>query len=288
MLLKLAFSDKPRFGNLLRSGGFQPYYEGEEEEGGGENKEWDGKFTEEQQKAIDGIIKKRFKKEREEKEKLIQQLNSLKESSSLTQKERDELQARIEEMENSLLTKEEQLAKQQAEAQKRHKKELEKVQSEAELWKTRYTDSTIERALTDAAVQADALNPAQLRMMFRGSTYLAEDKDEATGKPTGTFTPYLKFVGLNEDGEQTEFDLPVADAIKKIKEDGLNANLFKSKATGGTGQHTSGGRGKGSGDPSAMPVPENFSSREEYSKAYQQWRNEYNIDGTRRRKANAS
>lgn len=268
---------------------FQPYYEGDADgdgeggDGGGEGGSWDGKFTPEQQKAVDKIINERFKKERTEKEKLLGQLNTLKESAGLTAKERDDLMSQIDVLETSMLTKDEQAAKQKTELEKKHQQQLTKATEETSLWQKRFTDSLIERALTDAAVSTDAANPTQLRLMFRGSTRLVEGKDEATGKPNGSFVPHMSFIGLNEDNEQVSMELPVDEAIKKLKDDGLNANLFKHGATGGTGHPPSKGQG-GSRDPSAMPRPEDFKTDAEYGKAYQDWRDSYNLDGTARKK----
>jgi hypothetical protein len=251
--------------------------------GGAAGAQWDGKFTDEQQKAIDGIISKRFAKEKDEKTKLLGQLNSLKETAQLTKEERDKLQGQIDELENSMLSKDEQTAKAKAELEKRHQKELTKATEEGSLWKTRFTDSIIDRAWTDAAVEHGAESPRQLRMMFRGSTRLVEDADEETGKTLGTFTPHVKFVGLNDEKEEVELEMPVAEAVKKIKADGLNSNLFKHGATGGTGKPPAGGQGKGTGDPNAMPTPDQYASTEEYAKAYQQWRDTHNLDGSKRK-----
>lgn len=290
---------------LRRAIPYEPYYDdGEGGEGGDggittgsegvnegnesseeeENGEWDGRFTPDQQKAIDKLINTRFAKERTEKESLIKQLNSLKESSKLTKNERDDLQRQIDQLETSLMTKEEQAAKAKLALEQKHQKDLQKATEQSELWQSRFTDSTIERALTDAAVGNDAMNPTQFRLMFRSSTRLVEDTEEATGKALGTFTPHMRFIGLNDEDQEVEMDMPVKEAVKKLKEDGLNSNLFKHGATGGTGRPPASGQGKGKGDPSQMPTPDQFANMDEYGKAYQKWRDEYNLDGTKKRK----
>lgn len=255
--------------------------EGGEGEGEGEGQgEGEKTFT---QKQVDDMIQKRVGREKKEKEALVAQLEQFKSSQKLTTEERDNLQKHIDALENSMLTKDEQTAKEKKQALEKHAKELGVLQQQSDLWKNRYESSMIDRALSDAAVSADAESPEQIQMMFRQTSYLSEDKGE-DGKATGTFTPRMKVTLPVKDGEgMEEIDLPVSQALAKLKEAGLHKNLFRHGGTGGTGTKPS---GQGTGGDSKMPDPSKYSSNIEYSRAYQEWRQKYEVDGTPKRTQN--
>lgn len=252
-------------------------------EGGGTGTAWDGKFTPEQQKAIDEKFNKRFAKEKSEKETLLASMKQLESAKGLTETERAELASKVEELETSMLTKEEQATRERTKLTDKHKKDLEGLTSERDTWKNRFRSSTIERALTDAALESGATSAEQIRMMFGGLTDLVEVKNDK-GEVTG-FEPTLTFTGLGEDGKTKEkLSLPVSAALKKIKEDGFNANLFTHTQTPGTGEAGNGGAGK-SGSNSKMPTPDQFNGdMVAYQKAYNDYRDKYNLDGSPRKK----
>jgi ElaB/YqjD/DUF883 family membrane-anchored ribosome-binding protein len=237
------------------------------------------KFT---QKDLDFHINKRFKEEKAEKEKLVSQLTRLQESKGLTEAEKAELQEQIDGLNNAMQTKEQQAQNEIKTLKSKHEKEFGSVKQEAETWRNRFTSATIERAIADAAITTEAEDANQLIMMFAGQTRLVENVDENTGKGTGTFTPKLQFTGINPETKKPEkFDLPVAEAISTMKEQGLHKNLFKHGAKSGTGT-SAGGKSGGGKDPSKMPNPADYASNEEFAQAYQKYRDSYNPDGTKR------
>lgn len=225
------------------------------------------------QKDVDDIINKRFGKEKAEKEKMIAELNELRQSKTLTAEQKDSLGKRVEELEATILTKEEQAAKERTKLEREYKTRLDETSKDRDTWRSRFIDSSLERALTDAAVEAGAESPTQIRMMLRGLARL-DEKD---------FTPLVKIQGLGSDGKTVEeFELPIRDAVIKLRDDGLNKNLFKPVGATGTGkQPGTGTRGR---DPSQRPNPDDFKSHEEFQTAYQAWRDDYNADGTKKRK----
>lgn len=230
--------------------------------------EEDKKFT---QADVDRMMKKRWGESQDVKkikEDHAKQLKELRENGALTEAERNTLSAKIEELETSMLTKEEQAAKKIKDAHEKASKEVSKATEERDTWRTRYTSSMVERALTDAAVSVDAISPAQIRGMYQSGAYLEESVGD-DGKPNGVFVPKLRFKGFSEDKKKmVDFDLPVEDAIKKIKDDGLNANLFKGSQKPGTGSPPSGGSG-GSGGNGQMPTLEQFNGDyAKFSEAY--------------------
>lgn len=276
---------------------WQPYYEGEGGEGGGNgeggNSEGggkegtgggDGEEKKFSQKDLDKALNYRFRKERQEKENLVKQLNDLKEKG-LTPEARETLESEIQKLNESMQTKEQTLQQKMEEANKKHTKLLEGVTGERDLWKNRYHTSINERAILDAAVAANAEDPSQFVMMFSGSTRLEEVMD-STGKGTGKFVSMMKFKGLDTESKKlVDMDLPTAEAVAHMKEHGLHKNLFKHTAVNGTGSPGQ-GSGTGRGTPDKMPVPEDFPGDPvAFRNAYQTWRQSFNIDGTPIKKA---
>lgn len=264
-----------------------PYYEGEGGEGGegdpppppaGDEK----KFT---QKDLDKAINYRFRKDKEEKETLVKQLNELKEKG-LTPEARETLEAEIQKLTESMQTKEQTLQQKMDETVKKHTKLFEGVSAERDTWKNRYHTSVNERAILDGAVAADAEDPNQFVLMFSGSTRLEEVLDGA-GKGTGQFISKMKFKGMDPETKKlVDMDLPTQEAIAHMKEHGLHKNLFKHSAKSGTGSPGQGsGTGK-NGSPDKMPQPEDYPNDvPAFTKAYNAWRDTHNIDGTPIKKA---
>lgn len=264
---------------------FSPFYEGEadDDKGGDANKGGTGDdkgaaagkgggpsgkvFTQEQ---VDKLIDQRFGKLKGTNERLVSQLEEIKKNSSLTAQERDTLQLQIDELNSSLLTKEQQATQEREKLEKKYKTETERLNQENSLWKNRFTESTIKRAITDAAVSAGAEDPSQLVLMFSTSARLEEEKGP-DGKPTGNFVPRMKFQGLDEENKPVNLDLPVAEAITHMKGKGLHKNLFKHGANSGTGKESGGQSGAGT-DTTKMPLRENYPNGEAYTAAYMAWR----------------
>jgi len=195
------------------------------------------------QKQVDEIIKKRLARERKEKEEVLTQLEQFKKSKSLNEEERTKLQEQIDRLQTSMLTKEELAAKQKKELETKYTKELETTKKEAEAWRTRFTTSTIRRAITDAAVSANAYRPSQIVALLEPATRLDEVVDD-DNNPTGDYKPMVKFQGRDKDDKPVTLDLPIEDALKemsKMEED--YGNLFRSGATGGVGGAASAGGG---------------------------------------------
>jgi hypothetical protein len=222
---------------------FRTYYEDEGDQGAG-----DGgtppepkTFTQEQ---LDKIIGERLKKTKLEQDKLLGQLTTLQKNQNLSVEEKATLQQHIDDLTSSLSTKEEIAAKEKKELEQKHAKDLDAKSKEAEAWRSRFTTSTIERALIDAAVEHKAVRPQQLVDLLGTKTRLVEEFVD--GRSTGRFIPQIKFEGRDKDGKSVLLDLPVKDAVKQMKEEvDTYGNLFLSDATGGVGQTTTPGGNRG-------------------------------------------
>jgi hypothetical protein len=234
------------------------------------------------QAELDKLFDKRFAREKQEKEVLITKLKGLEQSAGLSAKEKEELSGQIEALQNSMLTKEQQAANEKKNLEQKWANEHKKAKEEAEGWKNRFERTTIRRSMRDAEDSVGVQEHGQLASMFENKTRLEEEKDE-DGKPTGEFVAMLKFDAKDKEGKKVTFDLKVDEAFEKMRELGMHKNIFKHDARPGTGEPGGGKAGKNV-DPSKMPELSDYKDQAEYSKAFQKWRDKYNLDGTERTK----
>lgn len=211
------------------------------------------------QSKVNAILAEEKRKYQEQQRKMAQELENLKNSASLTAKEKEDLQARLDELNNSLLTKEE-LAKQERDKQeKKYQTDLTKVTQEMSTWRDRYTNESIVRSITDAASANDAWSTEPIVALLRPNTKLVEEKDD-DGKPTGNLIPRVKFQGEDKEGKQVTLDLTVPEAVKQMKDlPNRYGNLFKSAASGGLGSAA------GAASSGRLPDPRKM-TMEEYMK----------------------
>lgn len=189
-------------------------------------------------------------------DKLVAELEAVRSKATLGAQDKEELEARIEAIKSESMTKEELLKQEKDRGEKKLKADLDAKAKEADTWKTRFTQATITRSITDAAIANDAFSPKQIVAQLVTNTRLVEELDESN-KPTGEYVAKVKITETDKDGKPVTLDLPVTEAVKKLSENTDFANLFKGKGTGGTGGQNRGG-GKASslaelakGDPAA-------------------------------------
>lgn len=197
------------------------------------------KFT---QSQVNKIMAEERRKQEVQSKKQIAQLEELKKTSGLTQKQRDELQARIEELNTSMLTKEEQAKRDKERLSKEYTEKLKSTESERDEWKLRYTRERIAREISDAAKSNDGYNDQQFVRHLAADTVLAEVLDD-DGKATGNYITQVAFSDTDKDGKPITLKLSVTEAVKRMKELPEFHNFFKSTTTGGIG----GSRNTGSG-----------------------------------------
>lgn len=241
-------------------GGNQGAGEGGQGGGGGTNDDDKPTIS---QKKMNQILTDERKKSQKQTQDYIKQLEDLKQSSQLTAQQKSELESKIEELNSSLLTKDELAKKEREKLVNENKKKEETLTSERDTWKNRYTDAIISRSITDAAVTGDAFSPSQIVSLLRQEARLVEETD-AEGKPNGIFTTKIKFKGRDKDNKPVILDLTVEETIKQMKEmTDLYGNLFKSTMSGGLG-----GKGSGTGGSTGNGQPRPDMSQEEW----REWR----------------
>lgn len=170
----------------------------------------------------------------------VKELENLRKSKSLSDKERDQLSTRIEELNNSLLTKEQLTVKEREKLATQHKQEREMLTGERDFWKNAFHDSTITRSIADEAAGAEAYSTSQIVELLKSKTRLVEVLDEE-GKPIpGEFIAKVKLTDTDKEGKPTTLDLTVKEALKRMKDRESDfGNLFKSGVAGGLGDSKS-------------------------------------------------
>lgn len=202
------------------------------------------------QEDVDKIVADARRKDEAEIQKHTNELKKLKESAGLTKKERDDLQTRIDDLNNQYKTKEQLAAQEIEKTQSKAKEELELERNEKSRWKESFETTTITNAVL-RTTSADAVNAEIMEDLIRPKSRVVEGKD-AEGKPNGLFTVMVKIGITNKKTKTVEvMDLPIDEAIKQMKEDVPRfGNLFKSTIQGGVGGSGGGGsRGTGQAGP---------------------------------------
>ena len=232
--------DDPSAGTAGQSSG-EPTPKNVETSTGGDGKEGEKMFNQEQ---LEHELGKRLAKEKTRQDELLGELKTVKNLQGLTTDERDSLQERITSIEKANMSKEELAIRDRKEAEVKYQEELKTSKDQAGVWKSRFEESTITRALTDAAAKEKAFNTSQVVTLLQHNTTLVETTVD--GKKTGAFEPRVKFVGRDSDNNALEMDLTVPQAVAEMKKMSSEyGNLFESGLNGGLGgSNAGGGNGK--------------------------------------------
>lgn len=184
-------------------------------------------------------------------DKHVEELQQLKKSKSLNDQERHNLTQKIEELQNSVLTKEQLAAKEQEKLKKTLETTTQELTADRDSWKTRYHTTQIQQAITSEAASHAAFDPDALIALLEPKTRLVEVIDD-DGKGTGQFVPKTKIQDKDKDGKPVTIEMTVPEAVSKMKEQAKYGYLFKSTANAGLGAGNQGSGRGGDVDPSTM------------------------------------
>jgi len=195
------------------------------------------------QEDVNRIVAADRRKLEEALKKTEKQYQDLLASQNLTEQERKALQANLEMVQGQLRSKEEQLLLEKKQMEETYAGKLQEIEKKASWFETLYRDSTIERALQDAAVKHEAWSPSQVVTLLRGQTKMLEETDPRTGKLTGRYKPVVEMQALNTTtGEIETKTYTPEDAVKKMKDTPDTwGNLFRSGVVSGIGAGTATG-----------------------------------------------
>jgi hypothetical protein len=192
-------------------------------------------FTAEQQKEFNEALAKDRRKHQAALQHAEKQMQDLLTSKSLSEQERAKAEDALNTVQMQLRTKDQQAAYERKQLEEAHAKTLKDITEKVTHWENKYKDSTIARALQDAAVSGDAYNPAQLVTILRPMTKLTEEN--------GEFKTIVQFPDTDATtGEPVMTARTPEEAVKRMKElPEVYGNLFKSNVVSGIGSHSATG-----------------------------------------------
>jgi hypothetical protein len=199
--------------------------------------------------AVNKIVEERLARDRKAREaahkesytKLEATYNDLLENKSLSDEVRAKAESELEDVRNQLRTKEERAKHEKDQLQTSFEKQLNQERADREMWENRFHDSSISRALQDAAVSNDAYNSDQVMRLLKPMTSLKPVVDETTQKETGQFRAVVDFPDHDETGAEVTFSGTPDEIVKRMRDLKDYANLFKSNVVAGLGANNATG-----------------------------------------------
>lgn len=210
-------------------------------------------FTKEQQEFLNAQLAEERRKGKGATDALITQLETQRQRADTTDAEKAQIESRIDQLRGEYATKEEQTKKTMDQQIKAEQTKREKAEKSATDWRDRFETRMIEGDLINAAVDAKAFNPQQVKTQLRPMTRIAEELD-ADGKPTGEYVSRVKMKKPGADGKPQVLEMTPAEAVKHLSEDPLYGNLFISGAAGGLGSGNNGRRTDGKSGHGKAPT----------------------------------
>lgn len=191
----------------------------------------EAKFTQaDLDRHIGERLAKENKKHQEEKEKLLADVQKL----NLTSQQKQELEAKLEEIRVKSLSDKELVEERAKKSQKEWEAKLKDAEDAKNKAFTTYATEKMHRDLMDAAVANEAYSPEQLVDMLQNKSRITEELD-SDNKPTGNYVTKVKLT-LVKDKKSQVVELEPKDAVKVMKDNPEKfGNLFKSGVLGGLG-----------------------------------------------------
>jgi len=195
------------------------------------------------QEEVDRIVKNDKDKAKRERDQYLQELEALKQQG-MTPEVLDQLNARIETLQNEGKTKEQLANEEKSKLEKKLSGEITKAVDEGKKWKSKYETYLSKTDILSAASVHKAHNGEQIYHILRPDTVVVEEMGP-DNKPTGEYVTRVKFRDKDKDGNPAILDLSVTDAIKRMTEMEVHQNLFDSGGSSGLGGRNNGRSGSG-------------------------------------------
>jgi len=192
---------------------------------------------------VNRIVQERLERDRKSRESahaakytdLEGRYSELLENSNLDEEQRGKLNEQLEDVRKQLRTKEQQAAHERKLLTDDHDAKLSEAKESAVVWEDRFRESSISRALQDAAASNDAWDSDQIIALLRPMTKLVEVVDENTNMPTGDYNTVVDFSDVDEKGLSVVTQRTPDETVKRMKEIPKHQNLFKSNIVSGIG-----------------------------------------------------
>ena len=192
------------------------------------------KFTPEQQTHINKMMAAEKKKHQKTVQKAVEEAQAASKRAQLTAQERSDLDNRLELIQNEMRTKDEQSKRAATKAREAYTAEKTALETDRDSWKNRFTESTIERSITDAAATNNAFSPKQIVAILGRNTQLVPKLNE-DGQPTAILEPKVRYNTTDKDGKPVTLDLSPEEAVKRMKDEDEYLNLFRGEGASGAG-----------------------------------------------------
>lgn len=193
------------------------------------------------QSDIDSAVVESGKKQQKLMQKALDELEAVKAKIDLTGGDRANLDEKIADLQNQLLTKEEITSRNETKLKKDSDEALGTLQGRYDALENRYNTETITRAITEAAVAGKAYSTEPLVALLKPQTRLVEIEN-AEGEKTGKFEARVDYPSKDKDGKDVVMNMTVPEAITQMRETDSYLNLFLAEGTSGVGGTN---RGKG-------------------------------------------
>lgn len=196
------------------------------------------------QEELNKILADDKRKHQEKYKQLEDSYKELLQNQNLTQDERDKMKSRLDDLQKSYRTKEQQIEYEKKKAQEEWEEKLKEENERADKWENMFKKETMDRSLQDAAMGTDAFNPNQIVSLLRPYTQLKDDEE------SGSLKAMVDFPDIDEKtGEPVNTLRTPQDAVKRMRElPKMYGNLFKSNVVSGVGA----GNASGTGDLDSM------------------------------------
>jgi len=172
-----------------------------------------------------------------------EKLESVLKSSQLTEQDRRVLQENLAAVQGQLRSAEAAAAKEKQALEQQYQAKLVESEKKIQVWEGLYRESTVQRALQDAAVKNDAFSPSQIVTLLKPMTKLVEGVDPVTNRPNGQYEVKVVMLDVNpKTGQQEEMIRTPEEAVARMKElPDQYGNLFKSGVVSGIGSSSATG-----------------------------------------------
>jgi hypothetical protein len=156
---------------------------------------------------------------------------------TLADDQRSNLKSELDDLRKTFRSKKANEEYERKQERERFTQELSSFKESASKWEHMYKDSAIQRSLQDAAIAAEAFNPAQITGLLRPMTQMRPAVDTEGNEMEGQMTPKVDFPDIDEETGQAEITLRTPqEAVQRMKELPEQwGNLFRANVVSGIG-----------------------------------------------------
>jgi hypothetical protein len=179
-------------------------------------------------------------------EDTVKQLEEIRNNAKLTVQEKEDLDVRIQTLQQQHLTEQQKLALELDTTKKKYKTDTEALSGEAKKWQSQFQSTLATTAILEGSAKHQAASAKQMIALLGSKVKVVEEVDEA-GKPTGRYVPKLPMTVIDPKTKKpVDVELDVIEAIGQLRTDPEYANLFLvdgKPGLGGNNANLGGGNG---------------------------------------------